>query len=240
MKKLLQALAVFLLLPHVGAAKEPLPFLGKNAVILFQGDSITDGGRWRTGSDFNHIMGQDYAYILAAEIGYRSPGRNLLFINRGIGGDRVPGLAARWQKDALEIRPSLLSILVGVNDALSTNAETVEEFESTYDHLLAQTIAALPGIKIVLGEPFVLPVGKHKQTYARDLAMVGKMREAVDRLGAKYHLPVIHYQQAFDAACKRAPADHWSWDGVHPTYAGHALMATEWLRTVDSFWGKSQ
>ena len=238
MKKLLQILTLFFLLPHVGAAKEPLPFLHKNAVILFQGDSITDGGRWRAGSDFNHIMGQDYAYILAAEIGYRSPERNLTFINRGVGGNRVPNLAVRWQKDTLEIRPNLLSILVGINDALSTTPETAEEFESIYDHLLAQTIAALPTVKIVLGEPFVLPVGKHKETYSHDLAKVRKMQKAVEWLGAKYHLPVIHYQQEFDEACKRAPADHWSWDGVHPTYAGHALMAMDWLRTVDSFWGK--
>jgi len=25
---------------------------------------------------------------------------------------------------------------------------------------------------------------------------------------------------------------------VHPTYAGHGLMAQEWLKTVDGFWGK--
>jgi phospholipase/lecithinase/hemolysin len=55
-------------------------------------------------------------------------------------------------------------------------------------------------------------------------------------LAKKYHLPLIHYQKAFDAACKRASADHWSWDGIHPTYAGHALMAQEWLRTVNAFW----
>lgn len=240
MKKLLQVLAVFFLLPCLATAKEPLPFLHKNAVILFQGDSITDGGRWRTGHDFNHIMGQDYAYILAAEIGYQSPERNLTFINRGIGGNRVPDLAARWQKDTLEIRPKLLSILVGINDTFGARHETVEQFESIYDHLLAQTIAALPGTKIVLGAPFLLPVGKYKEGYAHDLAQVRKRQEVVDRLGAKYHLPVIHYQRAFDEACKQAPADHWSWDGVHPTYAGHALMAAQWLRTVDSFWGKGQ
>jgi phospholipase/lecithinase/hemolysin len=46
----------------------------------------------------------------------------------------------------------------------------------------------------------------------------------------------VLYQEAFDAALKRAPASYWSWDGVHPTYAGHALMAETWLKTVDAFW----
>jgi lysophospholipase L1-like esterase len=240
MKKVLQTFGAFLLLSLPCVAQEPLPFLHANDVILFQGDSITDGGRQRTGNDYNHIMGQDYAYILAAQIGYESSKRNLNFVNRGDGGDRISDLAERWQDDTIAMRPNLLSILIGVNDTLSTRGpvETVSEFEKIYDHLLAQTIAALPNTKIVLGEPFVLPVGKHKATYSRDIAAIRQRQEVVSRLGAKYHLPVIHYQAAFDQALSLAPAEHWSWDGIHPTYAGHGLMAKEWLTAVDAFWGK--
>ena len=101
----------------------------------------------------------------------------------------------------------------------------------------ADTIAALPGTKIVLGEPFLLPVGKHKDDYAVEMVEVKKRQAVALRLAAKYHLPIVRYQEALDAACAKAPADHWSWDGVHPTYAGHGLMAEEWLKTVDAFWG---
>ena len=223
------------------AAQQPLPFLHAHDVILFQGDSITDGGRQRTGSDYNHIMGQDYAYILAAQIGSQSPERELVFINRGISGNRVPDLEARWPDDTIALHPQLLSILICVNDLLSAGerAITLEQFEAGYDKLLAETIAALPTTKIVLGEPFLLPVGKQKADYATNMAEMKRRQAAVDRLGAKYHLPVVHYQQALDAALTKAPAEHWSWDGVHPTYAGHGLMAQEWLKTVDAFWGKS-
>lgn len=222
-------------------AQQPLPFLGPNSVILFQGDSITDGGRMRTGSDFNHIMGQDYGYILAAEIGYESPERNLNFVNRGIGGDRVLDLAARWQADTLALHPQLLSILVGVNDTLATGdkAETLDQYRATYDKLLADTIAGDPGVKIVLGQPFLLPVGNYKASYATWMVEVQKRQQVVEELGAKYHLPVIHYQDALNAALAKAPAEHWSWDGVHPTYAGHGLMAAEWLKTVDKAWGQA-
>ena len=132
----------------------------------------------------------------------------------------------------------MLSILIGINDTLSTGekAETVERYQATYDKLLADTIAALPKTKIVLGEPFLLPVGKEKATYAANLLELKKRQAVVAQLAAKYHLPVIHFQQAFDDACQKAPPDHWSWDGIHPTYAGHALMAQEWLRTVTAFW----
>jgi lysophospholipase L1-like esterase len=221
-------------------AQSPLPFLQAHDVVLFQGDSITDGGRQRTGSDFNHIMGQDYAYILAAGIGSDSPERELVFVNRGISGDRVPDLEARWQTDTIALHPQLLSILVGVNDLMAEGdrTQTAEQFEAAYDHLLAETIAALPGTKIVLGQPFLMPVGKRKALYPTLLPEMKKRQAAVDRLAAKYHLPVVRYQDAFDAACARAPAEHWSWDGIHPTYAGHGLMAREWLKTVDAAWGK--
>jgi len=230
--------AVMFVLSLPAKAQQPYPFLHRNDVILFQGDSITDGGRQRTGSDYNHIMGQDYAYILAAQLGAEYPDRNLTFLNRGISGERVIDLAARWQSDTLDLKPNVISILVGINDTFANGdrAESVEQYEATYDSLLAKTIAALPATKIILGEPFVLPVGKYKENYAMQFAEVKKRQAVVAKLASKYHLPLIHYQEIFDEACKKAPADHWSWDGVHPTYAGHGLMAQEWLKTVNAFW----
>lgn len=233
-------LALLLAATLPAVAQQGLPFLYPNETILFQGDSITDGGRARTGNDYNHTMGQDYAYILAAELGARYPERNLAFINRGISGNRVADLLPRWQMDTLDLKPGLLSLLIGVNDtlAIGERAETVEQYEAGYDKLLADMLAALPGVKIILGEPFLLPVGKYKADYAVQLAEVAKRRAVVYKLAAKYHLPVVPYQQAFDRAMKTTPADHWSWDGVHPTYAGHGLMAQEWLKAAAAAWPK--
>ena len=237
---ILANLSFLLCLPAWGQSS--LPFFHAHDVVLFQGDSITDGGRQRTGSDYNHTMGQDYAYILAATIGSDHPELDLNFVNRGISGDRVQDLAARWQADTLSLHPNFLSILIGVNDTLSVGdrAESLDEFRATYDRLLSATIAALPNTKIVLGEPFILPVGKYKQDYPNWLATVKQRQDAVFALAAKYHLPVVRYQEVFDRASTSTPADHWSWDGVHPTYAGHGLMAREWLRAVSTFWPKAR
>ena len=220
-------------------AADDLPVLHKDDVVVFQGDSITDGGRARTGNDCNHTMGQSYAFFLSAQIGALYPERNLTFINRGISGNRVPDLATRWKTDTLDLKPNFLSIMVGINDLLRDGGrETAEQYEQAYDQLLADTIAALPNIKIVLCEPFLLPVGKYKDNYAVVMVELKKRQAIVAKLAAKYHLPLVRYQKAFDEACQKAPADHWSWDGVHPHYAGHALMAQEWLKTVNQFWPK--
>lgn len=231
-------LACMLLVPTRAMGREKYRILHAGDVVLFQGDSITDGGRQRTGSDYNHIMGQDYAYMVAGELGVEVPERNLTFINRGISGNRVPDLIARWQTDTIALRPNLLSILVGINDteAVGERAETAVQFEANYDQLLAQTMAALPNVKIILGEPFLLPVGRHAANYVSERVELEQRQAAVARLAAKYHLPEILYQRSFDQACKRTPADHWSWDGVHPTYAGHALMAQLWLKAIRETW----
>jgi lysophospholipase L1-like esterase len=231
--KILTIFVMPILLTTAARADDSMPIFHKNDVIVFQGDSITDGGR-QGGNDYNHTMGQDYDYIISAQIGAQFPDRNLTFINRGNSGNKVTDLAARWQKDTINLNPNFLSILVGVNDTLGN--EAVEDYEKTYDKLLSDTIAALPNVKIVLGEPFLLPVGKQKDGYQDHLDEIKKRQEVVARLADKYHLPVIHYQKAFNDACQLAPADHWSWDGIHPTYAGHGLMVREWLRTVNEFW----
>lgn len=62
----------------------------------------------------------------------------------------------------------------------------------------------------------------------------------VEKLGAKYHAPVIHYQQLFNDAVKRAPAEYWLADGVHPTNAGNQLMADAWVRTVNAAWPRGE
>lgn len=162
----------------------------KNAVILFQGDSITDGNRGRN-ADPNHVMGHGYAFIIAAKYGSMLAERNLTFLNRGVGGNRVGHLRDRWQKDTLDLKPDLLSILVGINDA--NGGVSARDYEERYDQLLATTVAALPNLKLVICEPFRLPVNDQVKAF-QDIA---------GRLAAKYHARLVRFQRVFDAATYR-------------------------------------
>jgi lysophospholipase L1-like esterase len=153
-------------------------------------------------------------------------------MNRGVSGDRVSSLARRWQKDTLDLKPDILSILIGVNDLGSR--VTAQQYEEQYDQLLADTVKALPDVHLVLGEPFGLPVGGKKDIWETYHAELLVRVAIVNKLAAKYHVPVVHYQRMFEDAANRAPADYWIWDGVHPTYSGHQLMADEWIRAVQA------
>ncbi len=198
--------------------------------ILFQGDSITDGNRGRN-EDPNHVLGHGYVFLIGADAGAGVPERGLTFLNRGISGNRVADLAKRWQADTIDLRPTLLSILIGVNDL--NGGVPLDEFERGYDELLARTVQALPNTRLVLCEPFALPVGKKKDGWEAYRAQLIERQQAVARLATKYGATLVHFQRAFDEATQRAPAETWIWDGIHPTYAGHRIMADAWLRAVN-------
>lgn len=203
--------------------------------ILFQGDSITDGNRTRN-NDWNHVMGHGYQYIIASKLWYDFPQKDLHFFNRGISGNKVTDLATRWQKDTLDIKPDVLSILIGINDVsafLQGNTDfTAEQYERNYRSLLDQTKAALPDIQLVLCEPFVLQVGKIAERWSEYLSEVQKRQQIVRKLSKEYNTIFVAFQGAFNKALSKAPADYWIWDGVHPMPAGHELMAKEWMHQV--------
>lgn len=204
-------------------------------VILFQGDSITDGARARN-DDPNHILGHSYAYLVAAKLGLEWAEDQPLFINRGISGNRVSDLYARWNEDAFSLNPSMISILIGVNDAwrIMNNEPTgvTDRFERAYRHLLEETKEVLPDVQLVLCEPFILNTGVPAENWEAWSEKVSQYRQTVRKLAEQFGAIFVPLQEAFDDASQRADAAYWIWDGVHPTAAGHELIAKQWIATV--------
>lgn len=207
-----------------------------NQTVLFQGDSITDAGRDRElkGPNDPAALGHGYVFHTAAEILRRFPEMNLQMFDRGIGGDKVYQLDDRWEADCLSLKPDVLSILVGVNDychpIFNGSGKTLAEYEQDYDELLERTHAALPDIKLILGEPFLLKAGRITEAHVEG---IGAYREAARRIADKHKAVWVPYQQVFNDALKLAPAEYWAPDGVHPTVAGHMLMSKAWLAAAD-------
>ncbi len=220
-----------------GAGEKPRgPLIGKGARILFQGDSITDAGRSRDAASIPNEqpgMGNGYAWLAAAQLLTTCPDQKLEIFNRGISGHKVFQLAERWEADCLELKPDLLSILIGVNDIWHSFGGgydgTVEVYERDYDALLRRTREALPEVKLVLCEPFVLRCGAVSDSW---FPLFDEYRAAAARVARAHGDVWVPFQTAFDEAVKYAPPEHWAGDGVHPSAAGASLMAWSWLRAV--------
>jgi lysophospholipase L1-like esterase len=207
--------------------------LSDSPVILFQGDSITDTARARDQQDKPNsaaALGNGYAHFAAARILAKHAEKRPQLFNRGISGNRIPDLYARLREDVLNLKPDILSILIGVNDTwhhFKRNAGVShEKFARLYRQFLAEVKAERPAIQLVLCEPFVLYVGEVSPEWNADIE---HRRKIVAEIAAETSAIFIPFQRLFDDALTRAPAEYWLYDGIHPTPAGHALMAEKWL-----------
>ena len=204
-------------------------------VILFQGDSITDAGRNRKIADSNNQngLGGGYAFLAASNLLLKHPERNLQIYNRGIGGNKVYQLADSWDSDALDLKPDVLSILVGVNDYWHTLSfgykATIETYRKDYRALLQRTKDKLPDVKLIIGEPFAIIGTAVTEAW---FPAFNEYRVVARELANEFDAAFVPYQNVFDKALKVAPGSYWCPDGVHPSVAGANLMAEAWLKTV--------
>ena len=212
----------------------------ENKVILFQGDSITDCGRDREKALHN---GRGYAHLTEAELTFLEPGIYTCY-NRGISGNRVVDLYARIKKDMINLRPDYMSILIGINDVWheygSHNGVDAEKFEMVYGLMIEELQKALPELKLMLLEPFVLPGSatesneEHPDRWEYFVTECDKRAAAVRRLAEKYGLVFVPLQALFTKANEQHPG-LWLKDGVHPTPAGHRLIQNEWMKGFMKF-----
>ncbi len=203
--------------------------IAESSTVLFQGDSITDAGRDRQNP--NHL-GYGYVSMIAHFLDALYPERRLRYLNRGISGNRVKDLVARWDSDCVQLRPDWVSILIGINDTWrrydSNDPTSTEAFAEGYRTLLQRTREKTQA-RLILMEPFVLHTSPDRQAWREDLDP--KIR-VVQALAKEFDAILVPLDRLFrEASTKREPA-FWAPDGVHPSPAGNALIAQAWLRVV--------
>ncbi|MEE1822752.1 SGNH/GDSL hydrolase family protein [Streptomyces sp. BE20] len=209
--------------------------------VMFTGDSITDGLRLASEDG----LGFGYPLRVADEWGLRHPDRPVTWLNTGIGGHKVRDLEARWQADVLDARPDVVSILVGVNDmgwhTLDPNGRVIpaEEFAAGYRRLLAPLAGA--GTELILVEPFLLPISGSVRTRHAEVddavrkewrADLDPKIQVVRELAEAYGAHLLAADAMFTGLAAATGPEYWAADGVHPTPAGHAALASAWLRLV--------
>lgn len=201
--------------------------------ILFQGDSITDAQRTR---DNENYLGSGYVNIVSGKLGFDYPGK-YKFINKGINGNRITDLYLRIRKDILDIAPDYLSILIGVNDVwheLEVNdGVSANKFEKIYDLLLSEVKEALPNIKFIIMEPFILKGSAtypDKKTWKYFESELELRRDVCKKMAEKYNAIYVSLQDKFyEAQSSIKDLSYYLRDGVHPTASGSELIAREWI-----------
>ena len=208
--------------------------LEKNDKILFIGDSITDVGRNRENPA---DLGAGYPLFVAAYLTAKYPELELKIINRGVSGDEIPHLQARWKEDCLDLFPTVVSILVGINDTwhytedeMFGSEKSREQYEEGYRQLLTELKEQ--GIKkIILLEPFVLPYPEDRNRWRIDL---DPKIETVRKLAVEFNAELITLDGHLNSlGNKNGYQLYTGEDGVHPTYTGHFEIAREWIKAIE-------
>lgn len=227
--------------------------------VVYMGDSITDGN-WGKGDgkpaaernliDRNHLYGSGFMYLCATYFQGYYPQRGYLFFNRGVSGNALDDLAARWQQDAISTQPDVLSVMCGANDMLRyvdavahaakparMPAFDFKAWEASYRGLLDASRKANPALKIVLCTPFATKSGPLKEDPYYDLrqTLLTEYSRIVTRIAADYGATLVPFDQLMARLETQHPQGdetYWVWDGIHPTPAGHRQMADVWIDAV--------
>jgi lysophospholipase L1-like esterase len=175
-------------------------------------------------------------HLIACRLDHDAVSNPFSIFNRGIGGDRTLDLLGRWQEDCLDLKPDILSLYIGINNTWrrydSDDPTPADIFAQELNELLDQTFSQTSCIaaQSILIEPFVLDVPTGSKTHwTEDLR---PKQEIVHNAAETFGLRLLPLQSIFDEACQRAPAVNWAGDGVHPSRAGHQLIADAWLNAM--------
>lgn len=204
--------------------------------VLFQGDSITDSGRNR---EKLTDLGAGYAKFVAGTLDYEQPG-TYEFINRGIAGNRIVDVYARIKKDIINLKPDVMSLLVGVNDVwhefVRQNGVEAPKFEKFYEMLIEEVRKALPDIKIIIMGAYIengTAIVEKEIDYKLFRSEVEERAAIAKRMAEKYGFPFVDLQAKFDEAVAKGPMECVTKDGVHPVAGGAELIKRAWLKAFE-------
>jgi lysophospholipase L1-like esterase len=215
--------------------------LKKGEKLLFIGDSITDCDREKpAGEGLFGALGKGYVSLVDAMLQAVYPELGIRVVNTGLSGNNVLDLQARWQEDVLDRKPDWLSIMIGTNDVWRQYDTPfipewhvyADKYEATLRSLVEKT--KLHVSNLVLMTPFYVESNEQdamRRTMDEYGAIVKKIAEQTDTL-------FVDTQAAFNKVLQELYAATLAWDRVHPTQAGHVVLARAFLNKIGFQWNR--
>lgn len=207
--------------------------------LVMIGDSITDCGRSQPrGEGLFEANGTGYVSIVDGLLTATSPADRIRIVNMGTSGNTVRELAKRWQKDVLDLSPDWVSVFIGINDVwrhfdtplLKDGQVHHDEYAETLDTLVKQTRPLVKGL--ILMTPYFIEPNRHDAMRQ----MMTQYGNTVKALAEKYDAVLVDTQAAFDAVLVDLHPMTLAWDRIHPTRAGHVILARAFLNAIGYEW----
>lgn len=146
---------------------------------------------------------------------------NTSFVNRGISGQTTPQMLLRFRQDVIDLSPSIVVILAGINDiAHNTGPSTIKMIA---DNIFSMAeLAQTNNIEVILCS--VLPANNFPWRQEIEPAdKVIALNYMIKEYANKHDIQYVDYYSAMVNEEKGLPADLGS-DGVHPNAKGYTIM----------------
>jgi lysophospholipase L1-like esterase len=199
--------------------------------VVFYGDSITDQRLYTMLTELYTVT--------------RYPKLDVKFIHSGWGGDRVTGggggpIDLRLQRDVLAYHPTVMTIMLGMNDGRYTNHKPEDDdiFSAGYKHIVESVRQVAPSLRITAIEPSPYDDVTRPFTVQPDgyNAILKKFGDWIQHYSTEAHLEVADLNTPVAEMLKKANAEDAATaqkilpDRVHPALAGHMVMAEQLLK----------
>lgn len=212
--------------------------IGKQETLLIIGDSVTDCGRAYPIGEGEGNMGNGYARNVQALLDMKYPDRRIRVINMGISGNTSRDLRARWQTDAMDLKPDWVSVMIGINDIWRKYDQCLhpemkvdlDEYEKNLRWILETTLPTVKGICLM---PPCYMEQNHQDAMRAD---ADRYREKVKDLAKEYGVLYADAQKDMDEYFQYYPAVYMSWDRVHPNQVGHMILARALVNALGFEW----
>lgn len=196
----------------------------KDSKILFIGDSITDV-RFNSKQRFK-IKGKD-VYALQLKRRFRKYSREIKVDIKGIASNRTYHLYDRLTKDCINLKPDVIIMLIGVNDAWENYVPEqypplVRPMQPHMSEIYRRIRTELPGTQILYLMPFMIDAVPEKLPFHKTL---DEFREKLRELAVENGATVVDMQQVYNKAQMTTAPAELAIDGIHPTNLGHRVMA---------------
>lgn len=198
--------------------------LKKDSKVLFIGDSITD-------PKFNFRMMREIKgrniYALQLKKRFKAYSRNIKVEIKGIASNRTYNVYDRLTKDCINLKPDIIIMLIGVNDAWENYVPErypplLRPVEPHIREIYRRFRAELPETQVLYLMPFMVDAVEEKLPYHKTL---DEFRALLKNVALENGAKVLDLQEVFYEAQKTIEPKKLAIDGIHPTNLGHKVMA---------------
>lgn len=196
----------------------------KDSKILFIGDSITDVS---FNSRMNRSLKGKNIYALQLKKKFRKYSKNIAVDIKGIASNRTYHVYDRLTKDCISLKPDVIIMLIGVNDAWENYKPEdypplLRPMEPHIREIYRRITTELPDTQILYLMPFMIDTVEEKLPFHK---VLDEYRELLRNIAIEYGALVLDMQAVYNEAQKSISPKELATDGIHPTDLGHKVMA---------------